>query len=718
MSDGMAGGDSDRRVEYIRVGQDPDDVNPLHEVPLTNRKLDRLAQELGRAVERGERRIASKKRTWDSWRKNWKLEGRKGTKDTPYPGSSNVMTPTTLMTTNAVFAEYMSVFDREPFWSVRAMQEPEIREDFSDRDRAELLQKYMKMLAESPQDLNIPEAKQRIIHEKVLMGNAIVYVPWVVNRRSFMRTLDNGAQERQEMLLHEGPAIEIIDKEDFLFPPEFQDIDDAPWLMHRLRYSWEMLQDLSVQGVYRNVEELEGKGEREIFEGEEEGGFGTPEMVYHLYHGWKIEIIDGEPTDIEFTYHPKSKTFLKLKFNDLGIRPLVDVVHLGERDRFEGMGTGHLSADMQESADSIHNHRIDNMKLVNTRVLAISPTENIGSKERIYPGKVMRLADPHNNINAIQLGDVYPSSLNEEHNSISYAQRATGASDDMAGFANQTAKSGDTAQNAMIRLQQSGSVHGAIAQLTEQSFGRIGQIVFLQLCAHKGDVEAAERRRKRLNEREIQVLTKDVLNIDVGDVFERFRFVVDTTDPDETFEMQRQNLLSLSQLYGQFLERMMPIVQMLYSPQGQQMVQQAPEMYRWISQAVTGPSRLMEESFKLFGFDDAERYVPDYRKEEQMQHLIQAMQRSMSQMGQIGGQNGAGAIQGQQAGGQQGGQQQQQGQPTPDNQQGQQAGAAPQAQRRAEPRRGGDAGGREGGGQDARQSGRRSGAEPGVDDFL
>jgi len=294
------------------------------------------------------------------------------------------------------------------------------------------------------------------------------------------------------------------------------------------------------------------------------------------------------------TIHEQSGEVLSQRYNNIGWRPFVPVNYMFVPFATEGRGTCQTVEMAQDEVNAIHNLRIDNMKLANMRMLAVKKTAGMSTREKMYPGKVWFLNEPRNDINVIQLGEIYPSSTQEENMTVQYAQRAVAMPDIQQGFADQTLKSRDTWRGQQFRANKSSGLFEAIQETIEDAYHEIGMLIFFQLVEHRDEVIEKERAIGRLTDAEIDQLNS-ILAMPVDEIPRRLSFTINTTEIEESIEAQRQNLQMLSQISTQAQQQLMPMAQTLLGPQGQQLMQQAPQLYQYMNDTFVNAWRTLSQ---------------------------------------------------------------------------------------------------------------------------
>jgi type I restriction-modification system DNA methylase subunit len=178
-----------------------------------------------------------------------------------------------------------------------------------------------------------------------------------------------------------------------------------------------------------------------------------------------------------------------------------------------------------------------------------------------------------------------------------------------------------------------------------EGFGNVARKFYYILVQNRDVVIEDERRRKRLTPDELVTL-EEALNIPYEDIPFTLSFSVKVSDVEQTFEAKRQNMLALTQLYGQYSNQTFPLAMQLFGPQGQQIKQQAPDLYQHMLSIYIGATKLIKDVFLLFGEEDADEYVPDIQKHEKIQDMLQQVTEMLIRASQGGIGNATGQITG------------------------------------------------------------------------
>lgn len=599
-------------IEIVNVDSESDiEVEELQEI-LTGEDLKKASEYLKKEYDQASSEMDAKNQRIIKWRENMEALASNAPKHSPFKNSSNVVVPVTQTLGQSVYAKVKGTFDaRKPLWSLAcSLKDEEQQKIFKTAE------KYLQMLAASPTDLNMEEVLNDLIMETMLAGGSFPHVVYSVES---WRVKDTAGGER-EIVMHDGPQVIVRPLERVKYRRGVSKIQRLPWIAVEVPLTEMELRERASKGIYdpAAVEKILGESRTTPTDPEQQQqqaeSFDSGETVAlydvcEIYFYWDVDGT-GVPVDLLFTMHMGSGTVLKQQYNSLGIRNLVPARYIHRPNSLTGRGVGQLTESMQTEVTVLHNMRNDNAKTAGMRLLAVKRGSGFGARRELYPGAVWEFDNPQTDVQAFQLGEVYPSSLQAESQGWGIAQRAVGLSDNQMGFADQTLGSRDTARGQAMRLQQGDNILSNVTEGLKQVLSEIGMLVWMQLVANRERVIARERVALRLSEEEIGQL-EQALGMELNEVPMRLKFTVKTTEIDRTYEQQRMNLLSLSQIYTQYATQTAPLAQMLFGPQGIQMQQQAPEAWKYMGRILVGSSKLLMKIFEFFGINDVGEYIED-----------------------------------------------------------------------------------------------------------
>lgn len=566
------------------------------------------------------------------WRRQREQEPERAKKDSPWPNSSNVATPLAAMATNGNYSFLRQAFAiRHPFWTVSSPMDQAFIDSAAD------VTDLFEWLADSPYHLNLNENLETILYTAASEGNCFVKIPWVVENWQFKSTDENGTLVQINKTMRDGPSIIPVPFEDFITRAGVDNLQDAPWLRHRVYLFWHQLKSREANLIYTGIEDLKDKYISKFSDMKEEelrrAGLEPKEMKlwdireYHVF--WDVDG-DGIPEDFKITMNWDTKTVIREQFNDLGIREWVNVPYEVRPHQLYKLGVGARSERLQDEVDTHRNYRVDAMVLANLRMVVARRNAGISPKEKLYPGKIIFADNPRDDITTLQFGEVYNSSLEAEMAAVNYLRQITGLSDYSIGF-NDPNVSRPTTSGMMYLGQQGSTVKGSIIEAMQNAFSKMGQIVLFQCVRNNSRLQL-----KGFNAEKVASI-QQVLKMKVEDIPSRFQFTVKTTDINRTEDAKRQNLLTLTQLYAAYYKDITGTLMQAFMPipagPGQPPIQLPPTVKSVLMRHFTGATRMMSKVLKYFGEDETDQYLPNFRK---MEMLLNALDK---QQGGIGGQS-------------------------------------------------------------------------------
>ena len=634
--------------DTINIEVVPDESGlPVNELQLILQgpDLEKAVTYLKSEYEKASTEMEGRNKKVIKWRQAMEALASDAPKTTPMRGSSNITVPLTQTLTQNLLAKVKGTFDaRDPFWTV----DSELPDEQTIK-RNKVIQKYLNILASSPTDLDLEEVKKDLFGEAVLVGGCFPKVIWNTER---WRVVDPVAGER-EVVMHDGPQIIVIPVERCKYRRGIGKISRLPWISLDTPMTEYEIRQMAAHGEIDA--EAAGKVLREVrtsptdteSQRQKAEWFDEAEQTgqYDITEFWFYWDIDGSgvPVDLFFTVHVPSGTVLRQQYNTLGKRFVVPAKYIHRPFTLTGRGTGQMTEAMNDEATNVHNLGNDNMKIANMRMFVTKRTGGFQKDIEFYPGKNIVVDNPREDIVGLPIGEIYPSIGQAESKSWAIAQRAIGLSDNQMGFADQTLGSRDTARGQAMRLQQGDSILGSVIEGLKSTWSELGMLVWMQLVANKERVMDKERKAMRLSEDELQLL-EEALNMELTDVPMRLSFTVRTTDAEKTFEQQRQNWMALTQIFTQFATQTVPLAMQLYGPQGQQMLSQAPELFKYMERVMLGSGKLMEDVFKFFGVKDTQEYIPDQTMMDQLLDTLGSIGQTFAGAGALGGMAGPSAL--------------------------------------------------------------------------
>jgi hypothetical protein len=336
---------------------------------------------------------------------------------------------------------------------------------------------------------------------------------------------------------------------------------------------------------------------------------------------WLAFDIDGSGKEKEIVvhYHQPSQTFFSIRYNwwdDLR-RHYEIGNYFPLENRWAGIGIGKQNEQFQAEVTTQHRQRIDNATLANLRMYKVKQGIGIGPDEPVFPGKIW-LLDDMNDVDSIQMGEIYPSAYNNEQQAVIYSQQRSGVNELTLGMP-QVGTPG-TATGDMTRVQE---FNRKFDYTFKNSKRFTLNIVKNLLCAQS---QFGFRNRTYF----------DTLGQNGGRVMELLSLPADQIRSELVFSLnlvgQNQNRLLDRQNYTQYSQMLTQYYTQMYTLAQQTMPQLLPIIAAKAFQAATEAMKQISEGFDIRGTD---RFLlPDQLIQSLMQ--MTAGQNGSQQPGLIG----------------------------------------------------------------------------------
>lgn len=562
-------------------------------------------------LENVESERSTREEQWADWRRMRLSQPESLSKSYPWPNASNVEVPTMQVKINAVFSMFNRAYSaKDPFWTATSDSE-------TVRLGAEAFTKYLNYYAKNPYGLGLSKKRRQVLYDTITFGTQVVRVPWVTERRGFYpeSTLASGSPEAKVMITHDGPAIVPVGIEDFFIHPYWDDIQRAPWYAIRHTLTLAELRQREADGTYEKIDDILKQALTELpknkVESLERRGLSAQDLnsvdefqmwvIYEIRCFWDYNG-DGLLEDGILYFEPKSGIFLRSEYNPLPFRDHVVFRFLEIPGEFYGLGEGEILQYLQEEITSIHNRSNDSQTLSMIQMWKkLRGTPGFEDSD-IYPGKVLSV-DNMNDIEPFAFPDMTSSAFMSESRAKAYADEASGASSPLSGIADPTLKSGAGLGSTMFLAQQSGDMLSSISDAIADAWSEVGLYIAIQFIANSTEPKAAP-----LNDEELEAL-RVVFNLPIEEIPSSLRFGVQVSDVSQTKDAQKQNYLTVMQLYKMYGDNGMQLAQLL----GQ--VQQQPELLmtaplRMAASLMVGSTDMMQKVLEFFGINNADDYLP------------------------------------------------------------------------------------------------------------
>lgn len=588
-------------------------------IELNEEKREALLDKVTTAIEEMESNLRGVWTKYEKWRKYAENKPEFEAKSYPHAKAANVAVPLTPVAHQTMYgALWAGVADRKPL----VIAEPVQREDELQKAQSDCITEYLEILAEDENELGFKGFLRDWLSSSALLGIGFAKTVWDKRTHEVAATrrdADGGTENfKYSVTLHDGPRVLFVQPENILWDQAFQDLRRTPVLAERFILSEEELLEKVASGEYEEAEDVleglttqESTAETDQRSRVESNRGETPVAELYECHVLFDVDDDGFFEDLICVVHKDTRSLLYCEFNSFGERMISSVAYENRPGWLQGQGIGQKTEYMQEVSNTLYNSRLDGIGLTEIPLYLVRRGSGIPLNEDIYPGKRIEVDSVSEDFLPLAQPQSFLNTRAEEQGAMFWAQKNTGASDTLAGFPDSVMRSSDTVGGQVLRLKQSSAMYATILENYEAALTVIFQKVFKLLVMHKDEVMERERKIGRLSQNKLGML-EQALTMDVSEIPLKVRFRINTTDVDETFEMQRQNLMTITQIMSMFYEKMIQLGEIIDAPD--QMI--GPTQKAVASSAMESATKMMADSLKLFNHGEALGSLPDVKKLE------------------------------------------------------------------------------------------------------
>lgn len=570
---------------------------------------------------------------WNEWRRQREAKPAQRTKNTPWPGASNVVVPLTLSNTNGMYAKIKSfVKARSP----KVSGESPTRKH---RLHAEVAAEVLNFFNNSPFHVNMPGKESTMLYDWVSMGSQVMEWQW---QKKTVRVMRNGAFV--EKVIKEGPELVLHPLEDVLVRLSGrEEIQDMPWIGFLYRFYGHELKSHAATGFF-DPDEVESLLPSAVTEAtsdnnqlmDERSGISPKYESDHENSGlydvvkafvWFDGDNDGQLEDLIVWIEPESRAILRIDYNPVGFRLITNGKYLPMPHKFYGVGLGKISHDMQEEVDTFHNLRINTQRLSSsTGIIRRRGTETFNKGKVIEPGFEFMADDPRNDYVQWMFPDVTMSTLNGENQARGYLETAIGAHDSFFGRPDQVAKSGTSFSLQNLQASRGDSIFDSIAESIVEGYNDLFQKELMLLLTYSEEVRGLldDFYDPNVDGAKFEAL-QELLSWEPEDIPSRVKFSVMTTDLAKTDEAKRQSAMMKFQVYSMIFDKMTQLIPALSQPEMDQ------ETRRLILNGIVGYHDMLRQTLELMGETNIDEALMDVENYRVMAQIMDQMGREQAE---------------------------------------------------------------------------------------
>lgn len=439
---------------------------------LDKRTIDNLVQWLTYELDRARSERSPMEQDWIRYQRVYRARPENPNKDFPFKGAANFVVPVAATDVDITVAGVMGTIMSSPnIWTTEALRPDWI-------NLAARTEEYLEYAQET--QLKMYKTLVEWITEIVKLGTGILKQRYlreekrVLEWRETQTGLSGGQpqvlQQMVRKIISNRPEVKRVALANFYVPGTATSIADAGWCAERLELSWTQLEARVRAGIYsadfiakvgahwrgqqsrtqyHNYQSAQEQldnflpGQRDKFE------------IFEFWTDYDI-LRDGEPQSVVCTIHLPTMSYGRADFNPFfhQEKPYSDARFLVQEGRFYGIGLIEMQEAIQDVISTMQCQRVDNATIRNTTLLKARRGSGVRADEPIWPGRIFIVDNPAEDLVPMPMGYPAESTLDDENQLLSYAQRRGGVSDWQAGGAGQPALSYSTATTTVEMLKQ------------------------------------------------------------------------------------------------------------------------------------------------------------------------------------------------------------------------------------------------------------------------
>jgi len=502
----------------------------------------------------------------------------------PFTGASKVVVPLNAIAVEAVHAREMNTF----FGSGQLVSAKALNPQWQDA-RAPVERFLDKELQ---QNIKVRKPVGDFALERTKFGTGVLKAGYEKIVRTAVRMVD-GERKEQEVVVKQGATLDCVPISNFIMPFAFLDEQTSAWCgethnltPHEIRIQEES--GLYYKGTYDKLFpaiNTDGMSNERQFERSQEQLENHAPLLpskiifYELWLSWNTDRNEkGDLKEIVVFYHRESRTIMGIRYNwysDLH-RPYRKGVYFPIEHRWYGLGIIKQNNPFQEEVTVRTRQQMDNATLANMRMIKVSRGLNLTPDEPVFPGKLWFL-DEMDQVDSIQMGEVYPSSYNTINSAVNWSNQRTGINELTLG--QPAVGTPGTASDILSRIQEGNKkfafLYDNFAVPVQDAITDIAAIV----------QQFGPRDIEYYDQVEGGDLVKKFFSMPEGLVRSGLLIELRSAGQLNNKLLDRQNVLNVTQTYQQYITAM---IQLAEAGQDPQLVQQIMKV------GLTGGTELMK----------------------------------------------------------------------------------------------------------------------------
>lgn len=543
------------------------------------------------------------------WRRNYEARPAEAIREFPFHNASNLVVPIIAIHSNTLLARVMSsIIKTSPPWSARVIAAAAGIEELDGLSSA--IEQFLGYVAFEPEELDLYRVCHEWVGETIRYGTSVLKSPVVREVEDFVVPSGDGSPKNpvfEQRTLYSGPRPEKIPFTDFGIAPTDKTVESSGFKYHLIRLHREDLEDRKYRGVYdpTAVADVLGQPDRtspsyiqqqmEVDSGAKTtSGYGWAE--WDIYECWfRFRIDNQHNVRCIVWYHEKTNTILRAYYMYYPQEPFVASRLFYRDDNFHGYGFCEMLEPLTEELSNIHNGRLDNQTVCNSKGFVVDPESKLHQGFRIFPS--VMLPEMPANFEPFSLGEPSIIPIEAERLSLELAEKLTGVSGPMhgmgAGF--NTKRGVYTAMGTLSLLQEGNTRTDLNVTDMRYAYTKLGRI----LCGQYAMTGLGDRKDAfgKLADK-IELALRAMQN---GQII----LPVSASTASVNREVEKQNDLMLSGLLSRHYQQVTQMLQAASDPRV------PPNIQKYIGESIISANDLMKTVLRHFNFDEVDKLVPE-----------------------------------------------------------------------------------------------------------
>lgn len=321
-------------------------------------------------------------------------------REIPIENAPNIEITIGAIACDDIYAQAMDlIFNTTPL--VTARPKPKASDDREAVEAAKALQRWLNHIASA--ESNIYEVAKHCLADDVQLGTMVTYTPFV----------ERIVKTKTASIRSMHPVIRAVPTEDWIIFENNKGIQEASGTGVRFYYTEAELKSYAARNRW-NIDGCVPLGakdwvrtQREMLNKQVEG----VERIGKLYELWLLYVMfdidgDGIDEDLFVVWNSQGRHPVWIGFSPVDQRPIETAVYQVRPHLPYGLGVLEMMRPYEDELTDVHNYQLLNALLSNARVWV---GRGVASTMKIWPGKVINLESEIDDLQALQMADVYPS---------------------------------------------------------------------------------------------------------------------------------------------------------------------------------------------------------------------------------------------------------------------------------------------------------------------